>query len=148
MAGRMLAKKTCCARQKQRSADEFISQLPEGYSTSIGERGLKLSGGQRQRLAIARALLKDAPILILDEATSQLDSESEQLVQRALAVLMEDSTVIVIAHRLSTIRRADKIVVLDAGRIAEMGTHEELISRRWMYHRLHDLQHADAGAKA
>ena len=130
-------------------ADEFIEPtLPEGYSTSIGERGLKLSGGQRQRLAIARALLKDAPILILDEATSQLDSESEQLVQRALAVLMEDRTVFVIAHRLSTIRRADNIVVLDAGRIAEMGTHEELIGAGGVYRRLHDLQHADAGAKA
>lgn len=129
-------------------ADEFISQLPDGYSTVIGERGLKLSGGQRQRLAIARALLKDAPILILDEATSQLDSESEQLVQKALAVLMQHRTVIVIAHRLSTIRRADKIVVLDAGRIVEMGTHDELISTGGVYRRLHDLQHVDVGAKA
>ena len=129
-------------------ADEFIEQLPEGYSTVVGERGLKLSGGQRQRLAIARALLKDAPILILDEATSQLDSESEQLVQRALAVLMEHRTVIVIAHRLSTIRRADKIVVLDTGRIAELGTHQELIAAGGMYRRLYDLQHVDAGAKA
>ena len=127
-------------------ADEFIRDLPHGYRTTIGERGLKLSGGQRQRIAIARALLKDAPILILDEATSQLDTESEQLVQQALAALMEHRTVIVIAHRLSTIRRADKIVVLEAGRIAEAGSHDALVAAGGLYRRLYELQHVDAGA--
>ncbi len=127
-------------------ADEFISRLPDGYRTPIGERGLKLSGGQRQRLAIARALLKDAPILILDEATSHLDTESERLVQQALAVLMNRRTVLVIAHRLSTIRKAHKIAVLDKGLLAEVGTHDELLARRGIYHRLHEMQHADSHA--
>ncbi len=121
-------------------AEEFILTLPEGYDTVIGERGVKLSGGQRQRIAIARALLKNAPILILDEATSHLDTESEMLVQRALANLISGRTVIVIAHRLSTVRRADKIVVIDQGRIAEVGTHEELVSGGGIYQRLHALQ--------
>ncbi|HJY04762.1 MAG TPA: ABC transporter transmembrane domain-containing protein [Bryobacteraceae bacterium] len=129
-------------------ADEFILSLDNGYQTVIGERGLKLSGGQRQRIAIARALLKNAPILILDEATSQLDTGSERLVQIALAALMQHRTVIVIAHRLSTIRRANKIVVIDAGRIAEAGSHDELMAAHGIYQKLHELQHVDAGAEA
>ncbi len=125
-------------------AHDFILQLPQGYETVIGERGARLSGGQRQRLAIARALLKDPPILILDEATSELDSESELLVQSALSNLMVGRTVFVIAHRLSTIRRADKIAVLDGGRIIELGTHAELLENGGVYRRLHELQFADA----
>ena len=125
-------------------AEGFILALPEGYDTIIGERGAKLSGGQRQRIAIARALLKDAPVLILDEATSHLDTESEVLVQRALANLIQNRTVIVIAHRLSTIRRADKIVVLDRGVVTEIGTHEDLVTGGGIYQRLHDLQFLEA----
>jgi ATP-binding cassette, subfamily B, bacterial MsbA len=125
------------------NAAEFIESLPEGYDTMIGESGVRLSGGQRQRLAIARALLKNPPILILDEATSALDTESERLVQQALLKLMEGRTVLVIAHRLSTIRRADSILVLERGRVAERGTHDELLARRGLYHRLYQLQFHD-----
>ncbi|HEY4364867.1 MAG TPA: ABC transporter ATP-binding protein [Bryobacteraceae bacterium] len=121
-------------------AEEFILRMPDGYATMIGERGMKLSGGQRQRLSIARALLKNAPILILDEATSHLDTESEMLVQRALQKLMEHRTVIVIAHRLSTVRRADKIVVLKQGQVAETGTHDELVAQGGLYQRLYEMQ--------
>ena len=125
-------------------AEEFILRMPDGYDTVIGERGTKMSGGQRQRLAIARALLKDAPILILDEATSHLDTESEILVQKALQILMEHRTVIVIAHRLSTVRRADRIVVLDRGRIVESGRHDELLEKGGAYRRLYELQFLEA----
>ncbi len=125
-------------------AHDFISKMPRGYQTVIGDRGQRVSGGQRQRLAIARALLKDAPILILDEATSELDSESEMLVQSALNNLMTGRTVFVIAHRLSTIRRADMIAVLDGGSIRELGTHEELLARGGIYARLYEMQFRDA----
>jgi ATP-binding cassette, subfamily B, bacterial MsbA len=125
-------------------AHDFIMQMPQGYQTLIGDRGQRLSGGQRQRLAIARALLKDAPILILDEATSELDSESEMLVQGALNNLMTGRTVFVIAHRLSTIRRADMIAVLEDGAIRERGTHDELLARGGIYARLYEMQFRDA----
>jgi len=121
-------------------ADEFLERLPQGYDTPVGEGAGRLSGGQRQRLAIARALYKDAPILILDEATSQLDLESEAVVARAVANLMAGRTTLVIAHRLSTVRRADRIVVLDGGSVVETGTHAELLTRGGLYRRLHDMQ--------
>jgi subfamily B ATP-binding cassette protein MsbA len=129
-------------------AMEFIREMPQGLETLIGENGMRLSGGQRQRLAIARALLKNAPVLILDEATSALDSESERLVQEALDTLMRGRTTLVIAHRLSTIERADRIVVLDRGRIAESGTHAELLARGGVYEKLYRIQFATDGAKA
>ena len=128
------------AAAKAANAWDFIQQFPDGLATLIGEDGAKLSGGQRQRVAIARALLKDAPILILDEATSALDTESERQVQAALAVLMKDRTTLVIAHRLSTIENADRIMVLDQGRIVESGSHTELMSTGGYYANLNRIQ--------
>jgi ATP-binding cassette, subfamily B, bacterial MsbA len=124
-------------------AHDFIQEMPNGYETIVGERGIFLSGGQRQRLAIARAILVNAPVLVLDEATSALDAESERLVQQAIANLVRNRTTIVIAHRLSTVRRADVIVVMEGGRIIEMGTHSELLARNGQYRRLYELQFAD-----
>lgn len=135
------------AALKAAHAWEFVEQLPQGMETVIGEQGTKLSGGQRQRLAIARALLKNPPILILDEATSALDSESEKRVQDAIDRLVQDRTVIVIAHRLSTIQRADKILVLDDGRLVESGSHEELIALKGRYRKLHEMQFIDTNTE-
>ena len=130
---------------KAADAHDFIMKLPQGYDTIIGEQGVLLSGGQRQRISIARALLKNAPILILDEATSSLDTESEREVQQALDRLMENRTVLVIAHRLSTVRGADRILVISDGRIVEEGTHEELMALGGEYRRLYELQFRDDG---
>ena len=125
---------------KVANANEFISQMPDGYNTIIGDRGQNLSGGQRQRLTIARAILKNPPILILDEATSALDSKSERLVQDALIKLMRNRTSIVIAHRLSTIQFADEIIVMDKGEIVERGNHISLIAMNGLYSKLVELQ--------
>jgi len=131
---------------KAANAHDFIMQLPQGYDTMVGERGVILSGGQRQRLSLARALLKDAPILILDEATSSLDTESEHLVQQAIERLMQGRTVLVIAHRLSTIRHADVIVVLDEGGILQQGNHEALLAEGGLYAELYHMQFEDQQA--
>jgi subfamily B ATP-binding cassette protein MsbA len=128
------------AAARAANAHEFISRLPKGYDTVVGELGVMLSGGERQRIAIARALLKNAPVLILDEATSSLDSESERAVQDALDRLMANRTTLVIAHRLSTVRSADNIVVISHGRVVEQGTHDELLAIGREYRKLHDLQ--------
>jgi len=125
---------------RQAYADEFVDKLPEGYDTSIGDRGVRLSGGQRQRICVARALLRDAPVLILDEATSALDTESESMVQKALANLMENRTTLVIAHRLSTVMHADRIVVMEQGRIVETGSHKELLQHDGLYRKLYEMQ--------
>jgi subfamily B ATP-binding cassette protein MsbA len=130
------------AAARHAHAIEFIAQKPQGFDTVIGEKGVSLSGGQRQRLAIARAVLKNAPILVLDEATSALDTESERAVQVALDELMKDRTTICIAHRLSTVLHADMIVVLDQGRIVEQGRHDELVQRGGVYQKLYELQFA------
>ena len=123
------------------NAHDFIMAMPDGYETNIGDRGMKLSGGQRQRISIARAILKNPPILILDEATSALDTESERLVQDALTRLMKNRTTVVIAHRLSTIQHADLILVMQNGEIAERGTHTELIQNSTLYKRYFEMQH-------
>ena len=128
------------AAAKVANAHEFIENMPFGYQTNIGDRGVKLSGGQKQRLSIARAVLKNPPIMILDEATSALDTESERLVQQALENLMKNRTSIVIAHRLSTIQFADEIIVLQSGEIVERGTHGDLLERNGVYRKLYDLQ--------
>ena len=122
---------------KAANADEFISKLPQKYNHIIGDRGVKLSGGQKQRIAIARAILKNAPILLLDEATSALDSESEKLVQKALDNLMKKRTSIVVAHRLSTVMNADKIIVIDNGKIVEIGNHKQLFAQKGFYAKLY-----------
>jgi len=128
------------AAAKAAFAHDFVKALPEGYATFLGERGVRLSGGQRQRIAIARAMLKNPPLLLLDEATSALDAESERMVQAALESAMRDRTTLVIAHRLATVQKADRIVVLDHGRIVEDGTHETLLSANGVYARLAALQ--------
>ena len=135
------------AAAERAAAAEFVGALDEGYEAAVGERGVTLSGGQRQRLAIARAILKDAPILLLDEATSALDAENEVLVQAALENIMKDRTTLVIAHRLATVLKADRILVMDEGRIVEEGTHSELVAKNGLYARLARLQFDTAAAQ-
>jgi ATP-binding cassette subfamily B protein len=125
---------------KTAEAHDFIMKLPFGYETQIGEGGHKLSGGQRQRLSIARAVLKNAPILVLDEATSSVDNETEEALQKSLEIISKDRTTIVIAHRLSTIRHSDSIIVLDDGKVVESGTHEELLDNKSQYFKLWNVQ--------
>ena len=132
------------AAARAANAHDFIARLPEGYDTAVGERGATLSGGERQRLSIARALLKDAPVLILDEPTSALDAETEGLLLGALARLMAGRTTFIIAHRLSTVRTADRIAVLKGGQLAELGPHHELLAQRGIYWRFHTRQHGAA----
>jgi ATP-binding cassette subfamily B protein len=134
------------AAARAAEADAFIRQLPDGYDTFLGERGTRLSGGQRQRIAIARAILKDPPILLLDEATSSLDADSERLVQEALDQLVQQRTTLIIAHRLATVLKAQRIVVLDKGRVTNIGTHEELLQRDPLYAQLAALQFLDGAA--
>ena len=133
----MAAKKACC--------HEFISQLPDGYNTVIGEGGATLSGGEKQRISIARAIMKDAPIIILDEATSSVDPENEQALLSAISELTKNKTLISIAHRLSTVENADQIIVIDQGRIAQQGTHQSLISQEGIYRNFLNLKLASAG---
>ena len=128
---------------KAAAAHEFIQSLPEGYDSPLGERGVMLSGGQKQRIAIARAILRDVPVLLLDEATSALDAESEVLVQAAVDSLSADRTTLIVAHRLATVKKADRIVVLDAGRIVASGKHDELVAEDGLYARLARLQFTD-----
>lgn len=129
------------AAAKAAQFEEFISRLPDGYQTDIGENGSALSGGERQRISIARTLLKNAPVILLDEATASMDAESETLVQEALSALLKDKTVMVIAHRMRTVANADKIVVLDNGKVSEMGTLDELIKKNGLYAHLVGLQY-------
>ena len=128
------------AAAKSANAHDFIERLPDGYQTEIGERGVRLSGGERQRICVARAFLKDAPILILDEPTSSIDSKTEAIILDALDELMVGRTTFMIAHRLSTVRHADLIATLDRGRLVEQGTHDELIARAGLYHQMHEVQ--------